>query len=410
MRTPKNNTDIRIVIVVYIPFGWDHQHFWHRREPTEALAVMLRGRGGVLVVEPYMCPFTGWYRSAQREKLRQVMRQGKLRRQTDNLYILMPSVWLPLRWQHLRWVQRFNWRTLARQIRKTVWHIASQTHHVVSWFYRPDHVDFVGLAGEDRMVYECYDQHHTAYDAQSIPGRSELLQRQEKELLSKADIVFTTSEKLCEEKSKIHSNVHLFHNAANVSFFAKVQAYETTIPEVIREYRHPIVGFLGSIHRDMDIDLLRYVTEANPDWTFLMAGVVQDQEFAQSDAYQRLMTLSNVHFVGWIQDDIPNYFKAVDVCLIPFRTDSDFNLYRNPNKLHEYTAMGKPVVSTDIPCVRSHADITYIASTKEEFVACIDRALSEDGPELVAERLRRARDNTWEKRAERILEIIQTSL
>jgi glycosyltransferase involved in cell wall biosynthesis len=228
--------------------------------------------------------------------------------------------------------------------------------------------------------------------------------------LSKADIVIATSETLWKEKEKVHSHVYLFPNAADVDFFAKVQAPETNIAEVVERLQPPIVGYLGTINRHLDIDLLRHLAKAKPRWTLLIAGGVEDEKLAQSDAYKRLTALPNVQFVGWIREEIPNYFKKVDVCLIPFRTDSDFNQYRNPNKLHEYTAMGKPVVSTDIPCVRSHANIIYIARTKEEFVARIEQALAEDGPERIAERLRWARENTWEKRAERILCIIKEYL
>jgi len=119
------------------------------------------------------------------------------------------------------------------------------------------------------------------------------------------------------------------------------------------------------------------------------------------------MALPNVRLVGWIREEIPGYFKTVDVCLIPFLTDSEYNQYRNPNKLHEYIEMGKPVVSTDIQGVHSLINTIYIARTKEEFVVCVDRTLAEDGPARIAERMRRARENTWERRSERMLEIVQ---
>ena len=187
----KSNT--KLAVVVYIPFGWDHQRFWHRRKPTEALAVPLLGNGGVLVVEPFVCPVTGWYRADEREKLVRLLRRGRLRREGENLYVLTPIVWMPVRWQVLGWLGSFNLKTMARQIRKTLCDIFPQANHVVSWFYRPGHVDFVGLAGEDSVIYECYDQHHVSHGALSIPGLSELIECQERELLSKAHIVITTS-------------------------------------------------------------------------------------------------------------------------------------------------------------------------------------------------------------------------
>jgi hypothetical protein len=406
---PRNESNRTMVIVVYIPYAWAYHLFDHRRRPTEALAVPLRGSGAVLVVEPSVCPVTGWFRKEERGKVVSILRKGRVRQVQENLYVMTPFVWLPVRLQFLRWIKGFNWKMMARQIRKTVRCIFPQVDHVVSWFYRPDHVNFVGLAGEDKVVYECYDKHHTA-GMLSIPGIGERVQKKEQELLSKAHIVFTTSETLWQEKRKLHPCVFMFPNAADADFFAKVQASDTAVAEAVKKLRHPIIGYLGTIHRDIDIELLRYVAEVKPAWTLLIAGEVVDKKVEESDDYRRFRSLPNAQLVGWIREEIPEYFKGVDVCLIPFRMDSVFNQYRNPNKLHEYTAMGKAVVSTDIPCIHSHSDIIYIGRTKEEFVACIKQALAEDGPERVDQRLRWARENTWEKRAERMLDIIETSL
>lgn len=379
-------------IVVYIPFGWDDKDFWHRRKATEALAYALKNKGAVLIVEPCVCPVTGWYRTRERRKLRYTIRQGKLRRQTENIYVLTPFIVLPARWQRLGFVETLNRKVLSWQIRRALRQItpgARTGAQIISWFYRPEFVDSVGLADENCVVYECYDQYY--------------LEQQERELLAKADIVITTSETLFQEKRQKHPRVFLFHNAADVDFFSKVQSPETTVAEEINGLPRPVLGYLGSINEELDMELLRYVADSRPDWGLLMVGMVNNENIAQSETYRHLQTLPNVLFIGWIQENIPNYFKAVDVCLIPLKANSDFNRYRNPNKLYEYTAMGKPVVSTKIPNVHSCVGAVYFADTREDFVATVEKSMVEDGPDKIAERLCLARENTWETRAKKIL-------
>ena len=392
-----------MVIVVYLPFGWNHQSFWHRRKPTESLAFALKGQGAVIVVEPFVSLTTGWYRLKERRKISCTLRQGRLHQKKKNLFVLMPVVWMPVRLDYLGLFEKLNYWFLASQIRRSIKSITTGKLFVLSWFYRPEQEHFVGLAGEHFVVYECYDQHHIANDVLSIPGYSEILHRKERKLLSKTDLVITTSEELLHDKRKHHSNVVLFHNAADAKFFMKVQDSKTIISEKISQLRHPILGYLGSINDDLDLDLLKYIAKSKPDWTLIIAGEALDQ----FEVDFQLLTFRNVKLAGWIRDEIPNYFKAVDVCMIPFRTDSRFNQYRNPNKLHEYIAMGKPVVSTNISNIRPHGDIIYIAKEKKEFLACIEKALMEDGPDKIFERLGRASENTWEKRADRVLEKVR---
>ena len=142
-----------------------------------------------------------------------------------------------------------------------------------------------------------------------------------------------------------------------------------------------------------------------------MIGPEQNRRFGRSDLFSSFRALPNVNLVGWVdREQLPGYCKAFDVCVIPYRVDSEFNRYVNPDKLHEYTAMGKPVVSTDIPEVHSYEHIIKIAKTPAEFVRCIEQALAEDSPIRVQERLRVAEENSWAARVRQHLDIIEAVL
>lgn len=298
---------------------------------------------------------------------------------------------------------------MASQIQNASHKIGPGARQKFCWLFHPERISFLGLAGETHIIYECYDQY------EAIPGldaeTKSRYRQHDMELLRQSDVVLVTSETLLQEKKQYTKRIALMTNAADVDFFARVQSPEVPLAGPVENLKHPVIGYMGTIHRETDIGLLKYVAERRPDWTIALIGPELDREFSSSELFSSFRELPNVRLFGWVeQADIPGYCKAFDVCLIPYRTDSEFNKYVNPNKLHEYTAMGKPVVSTDIPCVYSHRDIIKIAKSPDEFVAAVEAAIKEDSPALIAERLRRAQENSWAKRAAAIRDILRQTI
>ncbi len=106
---------------------------------------------------------------------------------------------------------------------------------------------------------------------------------------------------------------------------------------------------------------------------------------------------------------IPNYLKAFDVCIIPFKVNPQTNTM-NVVKLYEYIAAGKPVVATNLFEVKrfdtEYPGIIYVASSCEKFYQEVKRALNEDKEKLLRLRLQVAQENTWKNRLEEISRII----
>jgi uncharacterized SAM-binding protein YcdF (DUF218 family) len=82
-----------------------------------------------------------------------------------------------------------------------------------------------------------------------------------------------------------------------------------------------------------------------------------------------------------------------------------------PAKLNEYLALGKPVVATDLSEIREfnavHPEAVYTAADGGGFVAQIERALAEDGPERQAARVRIASQNSWTERVAQMSLLIE---
>ena len=82
----------------------------------------------------------------------------------------------------------------------------------------------------------------------------------------------------------------------------------------------------------------------------------------------------------------------------------------SPIKLFEYMALGKPIVTTDMPECRKYRSV-LIGNNPDDFIDKIESALALRGnPEYAATLKQEALDNTWEVKASAIASIIRKNL
>ena len=75
----------------------------------------------------------------------------------------------------------------------------------------------------------------------------------EKELLSKADVVFTGGQSLYEYKKDRHQNVHAFPSSIDFAHFHQARGNSVTEPEDQKGIPHPRIGFCGVVDERMDL-------------------------------------------------------------------------------------------------------------------------------------------------------------
>ncbi len=317
-----------------------------------------------------------------------ILRFLKGPRRTPEAIVVQTLLQLP--WHHYRVVRRVNQHLLRLTVRLVMWRLAIESP--VSWFVVPHVASLAGHLGERLVVYYCIDDYASMPDV----DRSEIA-RMDEELTKKADLVFVVSATLLEAKRTL--NPHSYHSPHGVDFahFARAQDAALPIPADIANLKHPIVGFFGLIERWIDLDLVAYLAEQRPDWTFLMIGRLA---VPVGETPRR----PNIIFLGTRPyEELPAYGKAFDVAIIPYRLTRNA-LAANPLKLREYLAMGKPIVSVSTPEIDLFADFISIARSREEFLAGLDRAIS---PGLSAAQVSRqtqfASTMTWDAAFQRVL-------
>lgn len=186
-------------------------------------------------------------------------------------------------------------------------------------------------------------------------------------------------------------------------------------PTDLAQIPHPRIGYMGRISRKVDLELVFEVATRKPNlhWVFVgeaRVGFVGDQD--SHDALDKCAQLNNVHFLGpRAQKDMPAYMAHMDVNTMCYRASGGQWEAGNPLKMFEYLAVGKPVVGTGLENVRRFGHVVDIPETTDQWIAAIERGLTQGGVGTVEQRRAVALENTWEKVVDqlenKLLELIQ---
>jgi GT2 family glycosyltransferase/glycosyltransferase involved in cell wall biosynthesis len=241
-----------------------------------------------------------------------------------------------------------------------------------------------------RLVYDCMDEWN------SFPGMKPQLLAEEERLVAEADLVTVSAQRLLEKWQGRNARVELVRNATDFEHFANSAA-----PEIGNRKSGTVIGYFGAIAAWFDVELLAWVAEQRPRYSFVIVGGVFDVDVT---ALQRL---PNVRFEGQQPyARMPEYLRQFDVCMIPFVVN-EITAATDPVKFYEYISLGKPVVSTSMPELRPFAELLYLANGREDFLAKLDIAAAEDDEGLRGRRIEAARANTWPLRAAAMLTAIR---
>lgn len=381
-------------IICFSDAPWDYP-LWTNKQHVMSRLSKLGYR--VLYVDPQF-GFVGWLKwfIAGRVSFARLFRW--LKRESETLWIFAPIL-LPPRFAICRRINDFlrllGVRALARWLR---------FERLVLWVYHPDAVYFVGRLDGSMVVYDCVDEYST-FPAYAAPARNREIRYNEERLLKLADVVFTTSKPLFELKREFNSNTYLVQNVGDANHFGKVMLEDTIIPSDIASIKKPVIGYVGALDAyKVDFELIKHIAMEKPGWSIVLIGPVAEGDPATKvDSFKKF---GNVHFLREKPyQELPGYIKAFDICMIPYSINK-YTKYSFPLKVHEFLATGKPVVTTVLPSVMDLSDVLKIASGYEQFVQFLEEALGGDSPKAKAQRLKVARENTWEHRVKQLLNII----
>lgn len=226
--------------------------------------------------------------------------------------------------------------------------------------------------------------------------------------LDHSDVVTTVSPGLVEKLRKYGYEAELITNGVNTDLFrpmdgTAMRAALGIAPDAF------VLGFAGAIERwyalDEVIRTLPEIRKMHPNAELLIVGgslftgYLDELRALAAD----LGVGREVHFTGAVDyRDLPGYVAPMDLCLIPLCPPQWVDIAL-PNKYFEYSACGKPILSTPIPdMLRMGGDRIAVYRNAQEFVERVDEAALDPGrPPAGVE------EHSWKKKAEAFEEIFE---
>lgn len=296
-----------------------------------------------------------WARSLSSHGIREV---------APNIFVVSPLVAPPFGRGTSRFINR---RALLPLLVRTVRDMKIKDPLI--WTYLPTDtaIQLIRLFATPASVVTYY----CGADFSLLANDARRVRQSEDELLRVADLVLATCPELFERCRKYNRHVHAVPSVINLDQFELRVDIQSQPPIALAACPRPIIGYVGGLHRFVDYELLRELIAARPEWSFVFVGASSPDGGALEGP--------NVYLLGQRPHaELHRYIEEFDVCIVPYSNEQGTSTVV-PMKINEYLALGKPVVSTELPTVRDfneqHRILITAPSAPNQFLHAIERAL-----------------------------------
>lgn len=338
---------------------------------------------------------------------------GGVRQVLPNLYVCSPLI-LPPFGSGVR--GRMNRRLLLPLIRRAVRNLGFDPQIIWTFLPTDTAAALVRMLGKPRgvVVYYCI-----ADFAELTPRPQDIL-KSERALIEMSDVIFAQGARLAEHCSRGGKKVVVCPFGVNFDLFTRSAEDGPSISDEDRRVKNisaaelmsalprPIIGYVGGIHKVFDVQMMMSMARARPDWSWVLVG-------PQQTPTREMRRMPNIYLTGpKPHRELPDYIRRFDVGIVPYILNG-YSETVVPTKINEYLAMGKPVVSTNLPEVAifnsQHGVIITCPNRPNEFIASIERALlSANGGADEALRRAVAAANDWGRRFEKMSMVVKQEL
>jgi glycosyltransferase involved in cell wall biosynthesis len=270
------------------------------------------------------------------------------------------------------------------------------------------------LIKADVICYLITDEYYTRPSESSIDRNSRLYKKAataEYVLKNSADMVFASSRNLLKSRRGIFKNVRYLPNIADYDHFSGAHNTKDEIPEEIGEIPGNRIGYVGNINELIDLGLICAIAEKYSNWSVILIGTENaGRKYRNSPMYLKIKSMPNVYFMKRKPyERLPSYIRGLDVCIMPFKLNAWMEC-SFPNKIFQYLASGKPIVSTDFPAVRDYNRVIEIARDIDNFILMIEKCICHYSDQKKKARMKLAKENSIDRHADLLIGYILETL
>ncbi|MDD4899231.1 MAG: ElyC/SanA/YdcF family protein [Candidatus Omnitrophica bacterium] len=319
------------------------------------------------------------------------------RREMDNLFIYSPMIIPFPYWRFARWInRRLMFTPLFR------WMKVMDFHEPIIWTFLPTPIvlDLIKAVPHAMFIYYCTD------NLSATSKEAKKISRYEQKVLRAADIVFVMAKNMVDYCKTFNRNVTCIPMGVDVERF-DIPQENTFKPAELENINGHIVGYIGGVRQSIDQELVGYLAETFPEYTFVFVGPLQTN-------VSSLKHRNNIIFTGQkTHHELPYYIKYFDTCIIPYKKDP-YTDNISAAKLNEYLIMGKPVVSTNLNEIvnfdKENQGALYIADNHKDFAKLLSISIKENSEQARQKRRAVAEKNSWRDKIELMSSLIEDAL
>lgn len=219
-------------------------------------------------------------------------------------------------------------------------------------------------------------------------------------IVPKVDAVLYVNEHVKARYGHLNKNNLIVRNATNYSNFDRENFSRVDSLEEIKAQYEKIVGYIGTANLiRFDLAAVEKMLEDRKQWALVFVGNIEER------LKQSLEKYPNVFFVPFVPyHALPDHMNYFDACIAPMQVN-EHTKGNDLLKLHDYLAMGKPVVASDVGGAADLSSVSIYRSP-DEFLGNLDVVMSSDSDVLVKDRKLQAFHNSWQFRLKEFRELL----
>lgn len=308
---------------------------------------------------------------------------------SDNLEVIqLPKMgkWEARFWDNLplfnKWVNKRYLKRMNDEIRQD---LSENTHLITFQINFPEVAKERTYATKTYICNDSFAEHRDSYHAG-------LFNRYEKRIAQAVDLNLAVSTTLRDKLKQYSSEVEVF-----------LPGHEMQVPEHVSlaESSDSMKAiYMGYVNHRINFEWIERLLNSRPSLSIEFVGPIQAK-----GAVDKLKAYPNfMHTDSMEGEALRSKLESANVLLMPFiEQNPTVQNMTAPNKLFQYLAAGRPIVSCRIPhLMELPAGCIYFGTDYTEFSNQIERAIQEDSTEFIQNRLEVARSNHWDDRGQQL--------
>jgi teichuronic acid biosynthesis glycosyltransferase TuaH len=304
----------------------------------------------------------------------------------------------------LPWFSQFE--KLNSQIRK--YQILKFIHdYDIIWvthpYYFPD-IDGV-LTPNQRLVYDCMDDHINFPEIIANKALREKLHRYEKGLVKKSDIVFCSSQYLkdtLENRYSVNDNIFVINNAISPYLLNSKNSLDWSDDRFKTYFNSHFIRlvYIGTVSQWIDFDIILASLEKYKEIAYFFFGPY-DGKLPEHD---------RIYYMGPVEHNcLYDIMQHANALIMPFQINELIKSV-NPVKIYEYILGCKPSLIASYGESDIFGDFVYLYKSFDDYSNFIERLINNNlslkQPREAYEKF--AQENTWKQRTDEIIKLLKT--